>query len=94
MFKHGGDNIGEKYTSRLGDVLRVAKRRAFVGGFGGMLPREKKFQWCNLVRFGVYLDQILSLENFKNYYFLDNFFYKLSFFLIKIKKIIIFYIKK
>ena len=74
MFKHGGDNIGEKYTSRLRDVLRVAKRRAFVGGFGGMLPRENNFKWCNLVRFGVYLDQILSLENFKNYYFVDNFF--------------------
>ena len=42
MFKHG-----EKYTSRLRDVL-----------------------WCNLVRFGVYLDQILSLKNLKNYYFL------------------------
>ena len=24
MFKHGGDNIGEKYTSRLRDVLRGA----------------------------------------------------------------------
>ena len=27
MFKHGDDNIGEKYTSR-----------ALLGGFGGMLP--------------------------------------------------------
>ena len=27
------------------------------------------FKWCNLVRFGVYLDQILSLKNFKNDYF-------------------------
>ena len=40
MFKHGGDNIGEKYTSRLWDVLRGAKCRSFVRGFGGMLPRE------------------------------------------------------
>ena len=76
MFKYGGDNIGEKYTSRLRDVLRVAKRRAFVGGFGACSPEKKKFKLCNLVRFGVYLDQILSLENFKNYYFLDIFFNK------------------
>ena len=38
MFKHGGDNIGVKYTSRLEDVSRGAKRRALLGGFGGMLP--------------------------------------------------------
>ena len=70
MFKHGGDNIGDKYTSRLRDVLRGALRRACLGGFGGMPPRKIFFQWCNLMRFGVYLDQILSLKNFKNYYFL------------------------
>ena len=70
MFKHGGDNIGEKYTSRLRDVLRGALRRDLLGGFGGMCPREKIFKWCNLVRFGVYLDHILSLQNFKSYYFL------------------------
>ena len=39
----GGDNIGEKYTSRLRDVLRGAKRRAFIGGFGGMPPPRKLF---------------------------------------------------
>ena len=44
-------------------------------------PREFFFKWCNLVRFRVYLDQILSLIIFKNYHFL----YKIS-------KIIIFYI--
>ena len=49
MFKHGGDNIGEKYTSRKRDVLRGAKRRAFLGGFGGMPPREIFLNgaiWC------------------------------------------------
>ena len=64
----GGDNIGGKYTSRLRDVLRFAPRLA--RGVRGMLPREFFFKWCNLVRFGVYLGQILSLKNFKNYYFL------------------------
>ena len=33
-------------------------------------PREHFLKWCNLVRFGVYFDQILSLKIFKNYHFL------------------------
>ena len=47
-----------------------------------MPPRENFLKWCNLVRFGVYFDQILSLKNFKNYHFLYkkfknyNFLYK------------------
>ena len=52
------------------DMLRMAKPCALLGGFGGMLPRENFLKWCNLVRFGVYFDQILSLKNFKNYHFL------------------------
>ena len=59
MFKHGGDNIVEKYTIRLRDELRGATRPVFLGGFGGMPPppQKKKFKWCNLVSFGVYLDR-------------------------------------
>ena len=38
----------------------------FDRGFGGMLSREIFFKWCNLVRFGVYLDQILSLKKILN----------------------------
>ena len=55
---------------------------ALLGGFGGMLPRENFLKWCNLVRFSVYFDQILSLKNFKNYHLLYkkfkncNFLYK------------------
>ena len=52
------------------DMLRMAKQCALLGGFGGMPPRENFLKWCNLVRFGVYFDQILSLKNFKNYHFL------------------------
>ena len=52
------------------DMLRMAKPCALLGGFGGMPPREFFLEWCNLVRFGVYFDQILSLKNFKNYHFL------------------------
>ena len=43
---------------------------ALLGGFGGMLPLEIFFKRCNLVRFRVYFDQILSLFFFKNYHFL------------------------
>ena len=57
---HVGASLVEKYTSRLRDVLRGA----FLGGFGGMAPRENFFKWCNLVCVGVYLDQISSLKNF------------------------------
>ena len=55
---------------------------ALLGGFGGMPPRENFLKWCNLVRFDVYFDHILSLKNFKNYHFLYkkfkncNFLYK------------------
>ena len=63
-------------------IWKFAKPCALLGGFGGMYPREKFLKWCNLVRFGVYFDQILSLKNFKNYHFLYkkfencNFLYK------------------
>ena len=43
------------------DMLRMAKPCALLGGFGGMLPREIFLKRCNLVRFRVYFDQILSL---------------------------------
>ena len=57
-------------------IWKFACREAmrFARGFGGMPPREKILKWCNLVRFGVYFDQILSLKNFNNSYFLYNFF--------------------
>ena len=64
------------------DMLRMAKPCALLEGFGGMPPRENFLKWCNLVRFGVYFDQILSLKIFKNYHFLYkkfkncNFLYK------------------
>ena len=54
----------------------------FAKGVWGHAPREIFLKWCNLLRFGVYFDQILSLKNFKNYHFLYknfkncNFLYK------------------
>ena len=55
----------------------------FARGVRGHAPPGENFlKWCNLVRFGVYFDHILSLKNFKNYHFLHkkfencNFLYK------------------
>ena len=42
----------------------------FARGVWGHAPRENFFKWCNLVRFGVYFDKILSLKFLKNYHFL------------------------
>ena len=92
MFKHGrGDNIVMKYTSRLQDVSRGAYRRALLGGSRACTP-DNFFKWCKLMRFGVYLDQILSLKNFENYYFLSKFFVNF-YFSTKILKNTIFFIK-
>ena len=67
---------GQEFFFRFGN-LHVAKRHAAHGetmriarGFGGMLPREKFLKRCNLVRFSVYFDQILSLFFSENYHFL------------------------
>ena len=85
-FGRGG---GMNFFFRFGN-LHVAKRHAahgeamrFARGFGGMPPRENFLKWCNLVRFGEYFDQILSLKNFKNYHFLYKNFKNCNFFYIK-----------
>ena len=65
------------------DLEICMSRSALLGGFGGMPIRENFLKWCNLVRFGVYFDHILSLRNLKNYHFLYkkikncNFLYKI-----------------
>ena len=62
-------------------ACRFAMRFA-RGVRGHAPPLEIFFKWCNLVRFGVYFDQILSLKNIQNYHFLYkkfkncNFLYK------------------
>ena len=38
-------------------------------GVRGHAPPRIFLKWCNLVRFGVYFDPILSLKFFKNYHF-------------------------
>ena len=72
----GGGGGQEIFFSDLGicmsqsDILRMAKPCALLGGFGGMLPRENFLKRCNLVRFRVYFDQILSLFFSKKCHFL------------------------
>ena len=62
------------------DMLRMAKPCALLGGFGGMLPREKFLKRCNLVRFRVYFDQILSLFFSKNaIFYIKNKYFRYTF---------------
>ena len=53
---------------------------ALLGGFGGMLPRENFLKRCNLVRFRVYFDQILSLFFSKNaIFYIKNKYFRYTF---------------
>ena len=62
------------------DMLRMAKPCALLGGFGGMLPRENFLKRCNLVRFRVYFDQILSLFFSKNaIFYIKNKYFRYTF---------------
>ena len=60
---------GPRIFSDLG-ILRMAKSCALLGEFGVMLLRENFLKRCNLVRFRVYFDQILSLFFFQKLPFL------------------------
>ena len=65
MFKHGGDNIGEKYTP-LWDVF------ALLGGFRGMPPPTENFFlngafWC------IFGSDFVRNFFFKLAFFISNF---------------------
>ena len=77
IWEGGGQEI---FFSDLGicmsrsDMLRIAR------GFGGMLPRENFLKRCNLVRFRVYFDQILSLFFSKNaIFYIKNKYFRYTF---------------
>ena len=83
IWEGGGQEI---FFSDLGicmsrsDMLRMAKPCALLGGFGGMLPRENFLKRCNLVRFRVYFDQILSLFFSKNaIFYIKNKYFRYTF---------------
>ena len=62
------------------NMLRMASPCALLGGFGGMLPRENFLKRCNLVRFRVYFDQILSLFFKKNaIFYIKNKYFRYTF---------------
>ena len=78
----GGGGGQEFFFSDLGICmsLRMAKPCALLGGFRGMLPRENFLKRCNLVRFRVYFDQILSLFFQKNaIFYIKNKYFRYTF---------------
>ena len=88
IWQGGPRNIFFKFGN-----LHVARRHAAYGeamglgrGVRGHAPPPREFfsKWCNLVRFDVYLDQILSVKFFKNYHFLYKINKKKQFFISKI----------
>ena len=70
IWQGGGARI--IFLDFVNNMLLMALPCALLGGFGGMSPPLPIFffKWCNLVRFGVYLNQIWSLKNFLKYHFL------------------------
>ena len=56
-----------------------------------MPPRENFYKWCNLVRFGVYLDQIFYFKKFQKVPFFIYIFFLNYHFLHKFLKTAIFY---
>ena len=53
-----------------GGLARRGVAKRLLGGFWGMLPRKKIFEWCNLVRFGEYFHKYFTFKKPKNIYFL------------------------
>ena len=43
-----------------------------IGGLGGMLPRKKNFELCNLVYFGAYFHKFFTFKKSKNIIFLQK----------------------
>ena len=52
-FAKGGDYF---FWGGACDAMRL------LGRFGGMLPRKKFFEWCNLVRFGAYFHNFFTFK--------------------------------
>ena len=65
FFRFGNVHVAKQHAAH-GEAAACA----LLGGFGGMLPRENFLKRCNLVRFRVYFDQILSLFFLKKCHFL------------------------
>ena len=63
FFRFGNLHVAKRHAAH-SEAMRIAR------GVRGYAPREIFLKQCNLVRFRVYSDQILSLFFFTNYHFL------------------------
>ena len=61
-FAKGGQLFGGLATR--GVAMRL------LWGFGGILPRKKIFEWCNLVCFGAYFHKFFTFKKSKNIHLL------------------------
>ena len=75
FFRFGNLHVAKRHAAH-GEAIRFAR-----GVWGHAPPPRKFFKMVNLMRFGVYFDQILSLKNFNNYHFLYKNFKNCNFFL-------------
>ena len=73
FFRFGNLHVAKRHAAH-GEAMRIAR------GVGGMLPREIFLKRCNLVRFRVYFDQILSLFFSKNgIFYIENKYFRYTF---------------
>ena len=56
-------SVGLGYQGRPQDLGGGGKN--FARGVRGHAPQENFYKWCNLVRFGAYLNQIFYLKKFQ-----------------------------
>ena len=70
MIYQGGPTIffwgGGRGLATRGEAMRL------LGGFGGMLPRKKIFECCNLVCFGAYFHKFFTFKKSKNVIFIQK----------------------
>ena len=73
FFRFGNLHVAKRHAAH-GEAMRIAR------GFGGVLPRENCLKRCNLVRFRVYFDQILSLFFSKKcHFYIKNKYFRYTF---------------
>ena len=73
FFRFGNLHVAKRHAAH-GEAMRIAR------GVRGHAPRENFLKRCNLVRFRVYFDQILSLFFSKNaIFYIKNKYFRYTF---------------
>ena len=73
FFRFGNLHVAKRHAAH-GEAMRIAR------GVRGHAPRENFLKRCNLVRFRVYFDQILSLFFSKNViFYIKNKYFRYTF---------------